>query len=74
MKQMIEAVRKHHAMNKVQKLYQLGLSEKTVKGFENISFQTWVEIRGIYIMISYGQPFPAMSNDARTVFSNVGLL
>lgn len=73
MKQMIEAVRKHHAMNKVQKLYQLGLSEKTVKGLENIGFQTWVELLGVYQMLAYGQPLPPMSKDARTVVVKCGL-
>ena len=73
MKQMIEAVRKHHAMNKVQKLYQLGLSEKTVKGLENISFQTWVELLGVYQMLAYGQPLPPMSRDAKRVVLKCGL-
>ena len=70
MKKLIEIIQNHRrqsALTRLHKLCVLGVADKKVAGLENISFQTWVELLGIYQMLAYGQPLPPMSKDARTV-------
>lgn len=62
------------AMEQLHKMCVAGMSGELVKGFESISFQTWLEVHGIYLMMTYGQETTAMSKDARTVISAVGLI
>ena len=76
MKKIIEVIRNHHrrsALARLQKLCIRGTAGKKIPGLESISFQTWVELLGIYRMLAYGQPLPPMSKDARTVVTKCGL-
>lgn len=76
MKKLIEIIKNHRkqsALSRLHKLCVLGTSDKKVPGFENISFQTWVELMGIYTMFTYTQQLPSMSADAMTVITKVGL-
>ncbi len=76
MKRIVETIRNHRrqsALARLQKLCIRGTAGKKIPGLENISFQTWVELLGIYQMLAYGQPLPPMSKDARTVVAKCGL-
>lgn len=77
MKKLIEIIKNHHRQSALSRLYKLcvlGISDKKVPGLENISFQTWVELMGIYTMFTYTQQLPPMSADAMTVITKVGLV
>lgn len=69
----IKAYRHNKAMNTLHKCCIRGMADKKIANFENISFQTWLELLGIYQMLSYRQPMPAMSKDAQTVIEKIGL-
>lgn len=76
MKKIVKTIRNHRrrsALAKLQKLCIRGTAGKKILGLENISFQTWVELLGVYQMLAYGQPLPPMSKDARTVVAKCGL-
>ena len=76
MKKIIETIRNHRrrsVLARLQKLCIRGTAGKKILGLENISFQTWVELLGVYQMLAYGQPLPPMSKDARTVVAKCGL-
>lgn len=73
MKKIIEAIRKHRRSSALQQLCIKGIAGKDIPGFENISLQTWVELMGIYRMLTYDQPLPPMTKDAGIVISKVGL-
>lgn len=76
MKRIVEVIRNHRrqsALARLQKLCIRGTAGKKIFGLENISFQTWVELLGVYQMLAYGQPLPPMSKDARTVVAKCGL-
>ena len=57
----------------LQQLCIKGIAGKDIPGLENISLQTWVELMGIYRMLTYDQPMPPMTKDAGIVISKVGL-
>jgi len=76
MKKIIEVIRKHRRSSALSALQQLcikGIAGKDIPGLENISLQTWVELMGIYRMLTYDQPLPPMTKDAGIVISKVGL-
>lgn len=76
MKKLIEIIknyRRQSALSRLHKLCVLGVADKKVPGLENISFQTWVELMGIYTMFTYTHQLPPMSADAMTVVTKVGL-
>ena len=73
MKKIIEAIRKHRRISALQQLCIKGIEGKNIPGLENISLQTWVELMGIYRMLTYDQPLPPMTKDAGIVISKVGL-
>lgn len=71
-----EIIRKHRRQSALSALQQLcisGIAGKNISGLENISLQTWVELMGIYRMLTYDQPMPPMTKDAGIVISKVGL-
>ena len=76
MKKIIDIIRKHRRQSALAKLLNLcnrGIAGKNIPGLENISLQTWVELMGIYRMLTYDQPMPPMTKDAGIVISKVGL-
>ena len=76
MKKIIEAIknqRRRSALARLQKLCIRGTAGKKIPGLENVSFQTWVELLGVYQMTAYGQPLPPMSRDAKRVVLKCGL-
>lgn len=76
MKKIKEIIRKHRRQSALSALQQLcisGIAGKNIPGLENISLQTWVELMGIYRMLTYVQPMPPMTKDAGSVISKVGL-
>lgn len=76
MKKLADIIKEHQhqkAMSKLHKWCVLGIADKKVSGCEDISFQTWVELLGVYQMLVYGQQMPPMSRAAQSVISKVGL-
>lgn len=76
MKKIVETMRNYRrrsALARLQKLCIRGTAGKKIPELENISFQTWLELLGVYQMLAYGQPLPPMSRDARTVVAKCGL-
>ena len=72
--EVIRNYRRRSALARLQKLCIRGTAGKKILGLENISFQTWVELLGVYQMLAYGQPLPPMSRDAKRIVLKCGLL
>ena len=62
---------------KIVRLHKLcckGMSQKPVRGFENVAWQTWLELMGYYGMLAnHSEIKPALSRQARKVLSRIGL-
>lgn len=71
---MLKEVSRRRKIVRLHRLCCKGTAQKPVRGFENVPWETWVELMGYYSMVQLHQENrAALSKQARTVLFRIGL-
>ena len=77
MANVFQMLKKANHRRKITRLHRLcckGTAQKPVRGFENVAWETWLELMGYYgVLANHQEIKPVLSRQARNVLSRIGL-
>ena len=72
--QIIKKATRRHKIVRLHRLCCKGMSQKSVRGFESVSWLTWLELMGYYgVLANHQEIKPVLSKQAKTVLFRIGL-